>query len=289
MYSIYKVSRTPQEWQKENGLVLFTWSIINPNGPTLSCVGIRNSGSPGQIEVFYRWLHFLGGESFVLGYLTEKSKNVKEELLEILQYAFSQETSRAMQRFPLVTCVPSFVTLPDETIQQQWITHTDVKNLIEKSRAFQEADWGREIFYLKKYGDKFFDRAAEETRAALELAALDPQLTEESRQFLEMTRIARGHLAGFNNWEPNQFESRALQENDATEWWSVITTDEFIPQCLVQIAKAWVGAIYQLNHTFNETIEPFETVKEFLQFNHCPLWPEDWTSEVLGNGMGLSK
>ena len=84
MYSIYKVSRTPQEWQKENGLVLFTWSIINPNGPTLSCVGIRNSGSPGQIEVFYRWLHFLGGESFVLGYLTEQSENIKEELLEIL-------------------------------------------------------------------------------------------------------------------------------------------------------------------------------------------------------------
>jgi len=44
-----------------------------------------------------------------------------------------------------------------------------------------------------------------------------------------------------------------------------------------------------INHTFNETIEPFEIVKDFLQFNHCPLWPEDWTSEVLGNGMGLSK
>jgi len=73
--------------------------------------------------VFYRWLHFLGGESFVLGYLTEKSENMKEELLEILQYAFSQETSRAMQRFPLVTCVPSFLTLPDETIQEQSSHH----------------------------------------------------------------------------------------------------------------------------------------------------------------------
>lgn len=194
MYSIFKVRRTESQWRHETGLVLFTWSIINPNGPTLSCVGIRGCGCPGQLEVFYRWLHFHGGESFVLGYVSEDCHDIAAEILEVLRYAFGQETGRAMQRFPLVTCVPSFVTLPASDAAQRLINANDIKGLISGSRTFRDTDWGREMYYLKKYGSRFFDRGAEETRAALETAAQDPDLTNESRQFLEMTRLARAHL-----------------------------------------------------------------------------------------------
>lgn len=290
MYSIFKARRTEGQWQRESGRVLFTWGIINPNGPTLSCVGFRNSGCPGQIEVFYRWLHFLGGESFVLGYLSESSEDLAAELMEVLRYAFSQGTGRAMQRFPLVTCVPSFVTLPEGDDMQGLIAATDVRDLIAGSRAFRDTDWGREMYYLRKYGSQFFDRGAEETRAALETAAQDPNLTEEGRRFLEMTRIARAHLPGFNDWKPNQYVSRALlSEGDVSEWWSAVTSQEFTTNCLMQLAHAWVGAIYQVRQTGQEPVEPFELVKDFLEFHQCYLWPEKWNSAFLREKLGFSE
>lgn len=289
MYSIFKVRRTESQWQQENGLVLFTWSIINPNGPTLSCVGIRNCGCPGQIEVFYRWLHFHGGESFVLGYVSEDCHDIAAEILEVLLYAFGQETGRAMQRFPLVTCVPSFVTIPYSDGAQRLIKATDIRDLISVSRAFRETDWGQQMYYLKKYGSRFFDRGAEETRAALETAAQDPDLTNESRRFLEMTRLARAHLPSFNNWRPNQYEPRALADGDVSEWWSVVTSGDFTTSCLIQLAQAWVGAIYQVRQTAVVPSEPFELVKDFLEFHQCCLWPEQWNSAFLREQMGLTE
>jgi hypothetical protein len=287
MYSIFKVRRTESQWQQETGLVLFTWSIINPNGPTLSCVGIRNCGCPGQVEVFYRWLHFHGGESFVLGYVSEDSNDFAAEILEVLDYAFRQDPGRAMQRFPLVSCVPSFVTLPASDVAQKLTNATDIEGLISGSRGFREADWGREMYYLKKYGSRFFDRAAEETRAALESAAQDPDLTADGRQYLEMTRIARGHLPGFNDWRPNQYKPRALADGDVRWWWSVVTSEDFTTSCLTQLAKAWVGATYQVRQAAVDPAEPFELVKDFLEVHHCYLWPEEWDSAYLREKMGL--
>lgn len=287
MYSIFKVRRTESQWQQETGLVLFTWSIINPNGPTLSCVGIRNCGCPGQVEVFYRWLHFHGGESFVLGYVSEDSNDIATEILEVLRYAFRQETGRAMQRFPLVTCVPSFVTIPYSDGAQRLIKDTDIRDLISGSRAFRETDWGRQMYYLKKYGSRFFDRGAEETRAALETAAEDPDLTEDGRQFLEITRMARAHLPGFNDWRPNQYEPRALADGDVSEWWSVVNSGDFTTSSLRQLAQAWVGATYQVRQTSVTPLEAFELVKDFLAFHQCHLWPEEWDSAFVREQMGL--
>ena len=287
MYSLFKVRRSAEHWLQERGVVLFTWSIINPNGPTLSCVGIRDCGCPGQIEVFYRWLHFHGGETFVLGYVSEDSDDIAAEVLEVLRYAFSQETGRAMQRFPLVTCVPSFVTLTDGEGAHSLIKATDVRDLISGSRAFRETDWGRQMYYLKKYGSRFFDRGAEETRAALETAAQDPDLPEDGRRFLEMTRLARAHLPGFNDWTPNRYDSRALADGDVSEWWSLVTSEGFTTSCLIQLAEAWVGAIYQVRQTVMEPAEPFELVKDFLEVHQCYLWPEDWNSALLREQMGL--
>ena len=289
MYSIFKVRRTEDEWRRERGRVLFTWSIINPNGPTLSCIGIRNCGCAGQVEVFYRWLHFYGGESFVLGYLSENSEDFSEELLGVLRYAFKQETGRALQRFPLATCVPSFVTLPDGHDLQKIISDTGVRDLIAGSRAFKDADWGRELYYLRKYGSEFFNRAAEETRAALEQGAQDSTLTEGGSQFLEMTRLLRGHLPAFNDWSPNPYESRAMSETDLSEWWMAVTQQEFRANCLTQLAYAWVGAIYQVRQTLQEPVESFDVVKGFLEFNQCYLWPEEWNSASLRERMGIAE
>lgn len=287
MYSLFKLHRSEEKWREETGLIFFTWSIINPNGPTINCVGVRNSGCPGQLEVFYRWLHFHGGESFVLGFVSEDSPNIPADIFEVLEYAFRQEPGRVITRFPLVPCIPSFITLPEGDAANKLIKPTDVKDLISNCRAFKEADWGREMYYLEKYGDRFFERAAEETRAALEQASLDPELTTEGQQFLEMTRLARDHLPNFKEWKPNQYVSRAFKESDSNIWWSTVTDNDFTTNCLIQIANAWVGSIYQVRHTIPSPAESYELVKDFLEFHKCYLWPEAWNSALLREQMGL--
>lgn len=289
MYSIFKARRSEQQWQDERGLVLFTWSIINPNGPTLSCVGIRRSGSTDQFEIFYRWFHFQGGESFILGFVSDSSPTLRADILEVLQYAFGQESNRAMQRFPMVTCVPSFITVPLTDGAQSLLSEASVKDLFSGCQAFRQADWGRELYYLNKYGSEFFDRGAEESRDALEKSAADPDLSEEGRKFLDMTRNARSHLPAFSSWKPNQYVSRGLEDGDVNAWWEAVTNNKFTVNCLMQFANAWVGAIYQVRHTLAEPAEPFDLVKDFLEFYNCSLWPELWTTAVLNEQMGFDR
>ena len=135
VYGIFKVKRTEAQWQEENGVILFAWTILNPNGPTVSCVGTRYCGVAGQWEVFYRWLHFLGGESYVLGYI-EEAGDIRKNLLEVLRYAFTAEPGGALRKFPLITCVPSFVCML-QSEHQKILFAEDVLSLIASSRSFQ--------------------------------------------------------------------------------------------------------------------------------------------------------
>jgi hypothetical protein len=282
MYSIVQVKRTEQQWTQERGKVLFTWTILNPSGPTLNCVGIRDSGSEGQIEVFYRWMHLLGGEGYVLGFVDESSERFLEELREILKYAFTKDHRSAFNRFPLVTCVPSFVTMPEPPLEP-----ADVLRLISGSAAFRDADWGSQIYYLQKFGSRFFDRAAEETRESLESIRKDSSQDDVGREYLEIMTHLWGHREGFASWKPDQYRSRPLSEGDTDTWWRTISDDDFIGSCVTQLAQAWVGAIHQSGFKHEDVREPFEVVREFLQAFDHPLWPEEWNTDWLLAQMGL--
>jgi hypothetical protein len=166
-----------------------------------------------------------------------------------------------------------------------YVSDDNAKALIIGSPQFKEADWGREMYYLRKYGDDFFARAGEETRAALERAAQDPSLDEEQRKFLEITRLLRVNAPGFQDWRPDQYTSRPLADDDVAIWWSTVTDPEFTAGGLTQIAKMWVGAIHQSNV---EPVETFETLKEFLQSQQCDLWPEEWNTRFIQQRMGWS-
>jgi hypothetical protein len=285
MYSIFKVRRPEETWRQTSGRILFTWSIINPNGPTVSCVGIRDSGSPGQVEIYYRWMHFLGGGSFVLGYVPADAEDFSAQLLEVLQYTFSQAPGRVTNGLPLVNCVPSFVT-PPEYDAATVVSEEAALTLISSSYAFRCADWGREMYYLRKYGADFFGRAGEETRAGIEAMFKEPDLDESQRQFLELSKSTRAHLPTFQDWQPGQYASRPLSPDDAATWWNTVTTSEFGATCLSQLAHAWVGAIHQVKG-LREPVETFETLRNFFESQRCFLWPEDWNSDSITAWMGL--
>ena len=59
-------------WLQNEGRVLMTWNIFNPNGPTLNCIGSITTEDENIETIFYRWLHFLKGESYILGYIDRR-------------------------------------------------------------------------------------------------------------------------------------------------------------------------------------------------------------------------
>ena len=256
---------------------------MNPNGPTLSCVGLRQSASSDQAEVFYRWLHFLGGETYVLGYLANSEEGMVRGLLDVLHYAFQQLPGKALKRFPLVSCIPSFVTVPTST-DAGVLRADDLRSLFASTHALSEGDWGRENYYVAKFGDRFFDRAAEETRAGID-AIEHSELVDHNREFIELTHQARGHLPAFKDWQPNQFASRGLASGDIEAWWAAVTQGDYAAAGLARLAQMWAGASAMVSNL--ETRETFEIVRDFFSHHQYGLWPSEWNTASLRESLGL--
>jgi hypothetical protein len=143
---------------------------------------------------------------------------------------------------------------------------------------------------LQKFGSNFFDRAAEETRNAIEsFKAKEINVTEDAKKYAEFVEIQRGALPGFKNWKPNQFQSRSFEINDAQNWWIQIYKDEFIDSALSQLGSAWVGSIYQYQagDSGKKPVESFEDIKNFMSHMKHDLWPDSWSTLLLLQNMNL--
>lgn len=284
MYSIHRVLRSAEQWAQEKYLVLFAWGILNPNGPTLSCVGIRRSEDDKYVEVFVRWMHFLEGETHILGFVDLDQGNLKEAVLEILGYAFSLDKPSAMRGQPLVTSIPSFVTMPGGMVSTD-----DVCHLMASSPEFRNADWGREWYYLKKHGSDFFARAAEESREAYESEISRPEISDEQRQFLEFSVRTARRFPAFSEWKPGSFHGRAFHTDDVGSWWNVVAETEFKNSAVMELGYMWVGAIhqYQLPNPSKPIAESFDEMRDFLASGSHALWSSDISTEFLLEILGL--
>jgi hypothetical protein len=56
------ITEVAEEWFDGHGRIFLVWGILNPNGPTLYCLGERRNGRNSQI--FFRWLLMLGGRTY---------------------------------------------------------------------------------------------------------------------------------------------------------------------------------------------------------------------------------
>ena len=99
-----------------SGVLLLSWSIFNPSGPTINCIGLKKTEARSELEVFYRWLHFLGGEDYCLGYVNPREGDYSEDLNEVLQHAFRLEAGDGLQRYALATSVPHVVVTAMEVL-----------------------------------------------------------------------------------------------------------------------------------------------------------------------------
>ena len=109
----------------------------------------------------------------------------------------------------------------------------DVFEMIVNSSEFQIADWGAQLYYLEKFKSNFFERAAEETRNAIEkFKKVDQDITEDARIYAKFIELKSGELPGYKNWKPEQFVSRRIEKDDPGIWWATIYNEEFTLDCL---------------------------------------------------------
>jgi hypothetical protein len=265
-----------------------TWSIFNPHGPTINCVGLLDK-RPGIQDVFYRWLHFLQDETFWLGQVDTSVPDRKEQLAHILEAAFRLEAEIGGANFNMVTCVPSLVTCSrDAEGLTPLLAAEDAQRLLGLSQGIQNADWGAEMHRLRKYGSRLFDRAGEEYRAALEKLRREGQLSGETGELFE--RFMRARLADVTSFRDDavvKYESKGFDPLVFAEWWETVTDPSFTAAGLMQVAQAWVGAIHGTGESMGAVVR-FEDVQEFLdRFRHA-LWPGSLTSGSLLKSLGLA-
>ena len=165
------------------------------------------------------------------------------------------------------------------------LTADDLRSLFAGTHVLREGDWGRENYYVAKFGDRFFDRAAEETRAAID-AVEGSELADHNREFVEHTHQARGHLPAFKDWRPNQFTSRGVASGDIETWWDTVTQGDFAAAGVARLAQMWAGASAMVSNL--ETRETFETIQDFFSHHQYDLWPSEWSTASLRESLGLS-
>ena len=266
MHTVVPLQRSAARWLKRPGRIWLSWSIFNPNGPTVSCLGLRDTGRAGQAEVFYRWMHFLGGEDYALGEVDLEAEDSRDQLAAILERAFALQPGQGLQRFAMVTCIPSVVV---SNVADEWLPV--LRGCLERSAAIQEADWGRERYLLAKYGNRLFDRAGEELREAYERMCAE-QPSGEQAEGLEVMYATYAQVPTFAQWTAGNYASRAMQAGDFEAWWDAITAVSFWPPATAQVAHAWDNAIKQ-------TTLPHQTslaeVRDFFAAYGLPIFSEN--------------
>lgn len=260
--------------------VLGSWHIFNPNGPTSNCIGFVDTDEPSIKEVFYRWLHFLHDESYTLGFVDLSADPL--ELVPILQNAILGQPSPLCPELRMVTCIPSLITRCEVEAYNDAI-----KKIMMQAPALQGADWGQELYYLRKYDRRLFDRAGEEVRESLEqLPPPPPDGVESQHELISMTNARHAHIPTFIDWELGQYTSAPFSAEAAETWYSRVTDHDYVYPGLVLLARAWVGAQYTVRETLPATTA-LDDVKEFFaRFDH-PLFHDSVTGDSVAADLGL--
>lgn len=266
MHNVVPLQRSAAAWLGKPGRLWLSWSIFNPNGPTVSCVGLRDTDRSGRAEVFYRWMHFLGGEDYRLGQIDVHAADSSEQLARILTDAFALQPGTGLARYPMVTCIPSLVV---SNVAEEWLPV--LRACLEKSAAIRDADWGRERYLLSKYGDRLFDRAGEELREAYERMRAEQGSDAETAASLDLMYKMYQQVPSFANWTAGAYASRGLQEGDFDAWWDLVTAESFWPPATAQLAHAWDNTIKQTTLPYRT---PMAEVREFFDAYGMPIFSE---------------
>ena len=231
-----------------------------------------------RFRFFYRLMHFSGDEIYMMDDFSARdavSADFAELTFNALISLHNHLTVTRGDR-PGFDPLPSFVksngSIEIDSCLQSLFAHTP---------AAHSTDWGRELYYLKKYGTDLFGRAGEETREAYERLLRESETdTEIDKDFLKATWHRHAPIDSFRNWRPDAYESRSYSDAAFAAWWSVISNPAFVREALDSFAQAWMGSIkviegseFLKNLREEGRFTSFEDFAEFFDRYHLPLYP----------------
>jgi hypothetical protein len=249
------------DWFDGTGNIFLLWGILNPNGPTLYCLGDREVN--GKQRIFFRWLHMLGGRTTYAANSTDEStyQDIFDGAVGIQNDLISKYSHGIFKT------IPSFIiaTGGDETL-------IDIaQNLITNGPVAKE-DWGKERSYLDTFRTDFFARAGSEIRGVYdeEIAKL-AAVGKEPTEFLQLTKARYGLIDAFENATFPEFESSELTPKLLEEWSSAMCVPDLQNSALDTLATMWNGAISMLPEEMKAETVPFDRVIDFLDNYHFGL------------------
>jgi hypothetical protein len=263
-----------------SGEILASWFIANPNGPTAYAVGFVELKQSRRL--FYRWMHFTGGQVWLSADINNEMEAAGGDFGEVLVNAvlgFHNHFMAAGDK-GVVAGIPSIV-VPNGNRGVEAAFKELIKLMCEKE------NWGREIYYLRKYGNNFFARCGEEFLDIYEALKRDPNASPD---FLEAVWLFYQHQMGFKEWQPGRYASSTLREEIFDEWWRTITRHEFIHEgALARFCQMWIGAeaqsgLVQELKDRGRYCPLSETLMFYQNFNQ-PLLPPGIDEEFIRTGM----
>jgi hypothetical protein len=238
------------EWWDGNFQIYLCWGILNPNGPTLYCLGTRGEGERGR--TFHRWLHFLGGSTT---YATETKGpptygSIFEDAVAIHNHLLATEGTGIFH------AIPSFLisNQADDTVIDM------ASRLLARGGAAQKADWGRQIAYQRQFGTDFFEWARAEFRAYHDRMVAEALAKgEEPSQFVKALEYLQLEKASVPVWDPSPFTPELYRE-----WIDVVRTQEHARASLQTLRSMWEGGAGQVRKEDRRKDITFDRVAGFL-------------------------
>ena len=273
-----------REYQGEvsnlSGELLAGWLLANPNGPTAYALGIVElEKSP---RLLYRWMHFTGGNTWLSQDLNAELGEFDDNFGEVLFNALvllENDALAAGNDVKLVPSIPSCVMLNG---------NPQVSNAFASLLTISlESDhnWGRELYYLDKYGSDFFSRFEEEYRDIYERLKNDPNTHPE---FLQGLWRSHSHRKGFQDWQPNRYRNSDLTPELFARWYAQVTDPHFIMSATYWVAQMWVGSSFMAEQTRYiarlKEAGKFESLSDTLRFFenfNRPLLPPDIDEDFI--------
>ena len=265
-------------WLQKQGRVLLAWAVFNPHGPTLRSVGFVDNGEDRHV-----FLCSLGPgrqAAFSLGTVNPADVRQAEQISDRVRAGLTAANEVPADFAPL-PCIPSLVSLSSgpsaRTAATAWL---------HAALASHPFDWGREFYYLDKYGDGLFARAAEEAREALEQWRRTQPDSDATRQVVDMAHARFGHMQPFADWQPPEWPRLAFDESVFQRWLGTLTAERFYSRGFHQFAQAWIAASRQraeAGAALNAV--GFDELLAFLRHYRHPIWPADWSEETVAGQM----
>lgn len=243
-----------EDWADGEGQILLIWGILNPDGPTLYALGFRKI--EGVDCIFFRWLHMLGGRTYVQTPITGKA----------ITYADIYEGARLIAAHLSARGEPTpFATIPDFLMAAgQDEAMVDMAEELIAADAAAEADWGKSLAYVNTFHTDFFSKAGCEIRAVYDALRARHDLSEAEQLHLNFMESRYGRLPFFANAKPLLFRSAPLSPELYEEWWQTINQAEWQGAAIRTLGAMWRGASSMLSGLDGMRLTPFEHVVEFL-------------------------